>query len=244
MTKRKILIFFSQDGKELTHESAARSWGELRDELSTHDFGSKKVVDRETRHVFEVDEAVLPEGEFVLYIYPKKSKGGAATASAFKKITPDKIHTYPVDTIRKFGAYLNKTHNAAINVKAAKEALNKEVRKWMLKNNWPEAVATSSPGKASKSSKKIEKELLGKIGGSSRASAPSVEVNVNVDRSVGKSKKAGPATLDIIDDKLDIVIELLKARTAPRTAVPASTDSKDLAEDARRLKEQLHGVQG
>jgi hypothetical protein len=121
--------------------------------------------------------------------------------------------------------------------------VNKEVRKWMLKNNWPEAVAASSVGKASKSSKKLEKELETKVGKGPASGTSSAVSTTATEAAKPTKRKAGPATLDIIEDKLDIVIELLEAR-APKTAVPKATTKSDLQRDSDNIKQQLGNVQG
>ena len=239
MSKRNIVIFFNSEGKEFTYETAAKTFGELKEQVRDYDLSAKRVVDSVSRVTFEADEAVLPEGDCVFYAYNRKSKAGARTAvpKQFKKITPDKLHTFPLDTRRKFASYLNKTYGADIEARQATEPLSKALRKWMLKNSWPETVATTSPGKTSKGAKKHEEKVKEKTQQAS-ASQPSAS-------QPGKQlaeKRIGPATLDLIDDKLDIIIETLGLIVAKRTAHEAPTSRADMAKDAARLKDQIPGV--
>lgn len=240
MSLRKVTIFFNQDGKDITIETAARTLGELKDAVKDYDLSNKKIVERQSRHTFDVDDAVLPEGDFTVYVYPRKSKAGASIPAKFKKMSPDKLHTYPLTSLREVAVYLNKTNNAGLNSKETKDALQKSIRKWMIKNSWPEAVATTSPGKASKGAGKLEKELKSKIGSKTGSGAPSASAP---GQSLAK-KRIGPATLDMMDDKLDLILERLDVVTAKRVAVPAAETPSDLRDDANRLKKQLGDVQG
>ena len=66
----------------LTHQTEARTWGELKAELreqfsSVIDFRENwKVVVREDKTVLELDDAVLPTASFILFFYPAESKAG------------------------------------------------------------------------------------------------------------------------------------------------------------------------
>lgn len=75
---RNILLFFSQEGRELSINSSARTLGELKNsqELSAGQLNNKKLTVRETSTTLETDESVLPDGDIVIYVYPIKSKAG------------------------------------------------------------------------------------------------------------------------------------------------------------------------
>lgn len=242
--QRTITLFFSSDGKEKPVETSVTTFGELKAQIRDYDLSNKKVIDAETRHVYEADEAILPETDCVLYIYVKKTKAGAGVPKEFKKITPDKLHTFPLDNIRKFASYINKTYGATISGKLTKELLQKELRKWMLKNSWPETVAITSPGRASKGSAKMEQEVLEKVSKRVRvdigeeSSSKSASL---VPESATGTKRIGPATLDVMDAKLDLILEALAIRTGA-TAIPRPTSREEMRKDAARLKDQLPGL--
>lgn len=78
MESRSVTIFFTQEGKEVTVVSAARTLGELKGapELAEYHLDGKKLTVRETRTTLETNESVLPEGDIVIFVYPVKSKAG------------------------------------------------------------------------------------------------------------------------------------------------------------------------
>jgi len=75
MEARKIIVFDSQTSMKKELISTATVWGDLKAE-SEMSFENKKVVVKETRVTLENDAAVLPEGEFTVYLFQEKSKYG------------------------------------------------------------------------------------------------------------------------------------------------------------------------
>lgn len=69
----KIKDTSSNDLKSYT--TTATTYGELQKELNLN-FNGKKVIVRETRHTLESAEAKLPDGDFILFVMPVKTKAG------------------------------------------------------------------------------------------------------------------------------------------------------------------------
>ena len=63
-------------------ETAARTFGELKKEAVVAalgiDWSSAKLIDRASKASFEVDEAVLPATDAIMFVMPTKSKAGAS----------------------------------------------------------------------------------------------------------------------------------------------------------------------
>lgn len=75
---RKIKLFYVQEGRMECYESAAKTLGELvkeQDGLSLN-LASKKVTVKESKENLENMDAVLPERESILFIYPRLSRAG------------------------------------------------------------------------------------------------------------------------------------------------------------------------
>lgn len=78
-TKRVIkLKLLTQTNLEV-FETEARTFGEFKSEISQLgiDWKSAKLIDRATKTSFEVDEAILPATNAVMFVMPTKSKAGA-----------------------------------------------------------------------------------------------------------------------------------------------------------------------
>lgn len=73
---RKIEVINTADASlSKSFESDATTYGQIKNELGVAP-GSMKVVVRETKVTLEADDAVLPEGDFTLYLFPGKVKSG------------------------------------------------------------------------------------------------------------------------------------------------------------------------
>lgn len=74
---RKIKVFSTATGLKIV-ESSAVTWGELKEELSNADVSvsNVKAVENKTNTTLELDDARLPESDFVLMLSPEKTKSG------------------------------------------------------------------------------------------------------------------------------------------------------------------------
>jgi hypothetical protein len=75
VAKRKVTLFHQQTSQREFIETDARTWGELKTLIKTT--SNKKFVLRESKHTLQAADAVLPEGNFFIFVYPEESKGGA-----------------------------------------------------------------------------------------------------------------------------------------------------------------------
>lgn len=76
---REVKIISSTRQGVKTLQSEATTFGQLKDSLSEYgDLSQMTVVVKETRNSLQHDEAVLPEGNFTIYLSPKQIKAGAS----------------------------------------------------------------------------------------------------------------------------------------------------------------------
>ena len=75
---RKVKVYSTAFGLKAIN-SAATTWGELQDDLSTNNvtFGNMNAVENVGNTTLVLKEAKLPEGEFVLMLTPQKTKSGS-----------------------------------------------------------------------------------------------------------------------------------------------------------------------
>jgi len=71
---RKVTIWSTQERATQTIETSAKTWGELKKELSN--VGNTRAVIRETRNTLESGGAKLPDQDFTLFLYPEKVRSG------------------------------------------------------------------------------------------------------------------------------------------------------------------------
>lgn len=90
---RKIKVFSTATGLKIV-ESSAVTWGELKEELSNADVSvsNVKAVENKTNTTLELDDARLPESDFVLMLSPEKTKSGGY--AEVRKTIQDIISNY------------------------------------------------------------------------------------------------------------------------------------------------------
>lgn len=92
MALRKITVVSSTKSQPTELYSEATTFGQLKDVLNQ--FGSLdklRAVVKESRATLEMEEAILPEGEFTLFLTPKQIKAGAIDIAGILSSLRDKI---------------------------------------------------------------------------------------------------------------------------------------------------------
>lgn len=81
-TNRVIKLKVLSQSELVKVETSARTFGELKKEEAVAalgiDWTSAKLIDRASKASFEVDEAVLPATDAIMFVMPTKSKAGAS----------------------------------------------------------------------------------------------------------------------------------------------------------------------
>lgn len=123
-------------------ETSARTLGEFKTEISDLDidWSSTKLIDRETKASFEVDEAVLPAINAIMFVMPTKSKAGADLS--YKEVKA-KIKAYkagggnvPFNYTRATTSELNKFWSSVETINEVTESVEEDTNE----------VITLSPG--------------------------------------------------------------------------------------------------
>jgi hypothetical protein len=73
---RKVNVFSTSANEVKSVMSNATTWGALKAELGSQVNDNMKVTVRETRNDLVDDNAILPEGEFTIFLFPAKIKSG------------------------------------------------------------------------------------------------------------------------------------------------------------------------
>jgi hypothetical protein len=72
---KNVTVFNTQSNTPSSFTTEATTYGEIKHLIPGAD--SMKVVVRETKVTLENDDALLPEGDFTLFLFPEKVKSGA-----------------------------------------------------------------------------------------------------------------------------------------------------------------------
>jgi hypothetical protein len=109
MSKRNVTLKVTSQKELIKAESGARTFGELKAEMKNVKWSGMRVVERGTKHTLQDDAALLPAGDFVLFLVPEKVKSGAKV----KKLK--NIGTASYNDLRSHGSQLNKAKDAGID---------------------------------------------------------------------------------------------------------------------------------
>lgn len=102
---RKVSVYSSK-GDNVYENITANTWGEMR-EVIERDYGSLSelsVFEKVTKVEYSAPEAVLPEGDFILFIYQKKNKSGISYSEMRDRIKSLKT-AFGQEATEHFGNY-------------------------------------------------------------------------------------------------------------------------------------------
>jgi hypothetical protein len=144
MSKRKVTLKLTTQ-KDLIHaESGARTYGELKQELKDVKFDGMRVVVRETKNTLQDEAALLPPGDFVLFLVPEKVKsGGGKVKKGLKKLK--NIATAGYNDLRSHGSYLNNVKKAGLDLNGGVDTLRETIQKYYDGAN-PASAANAPAG--------------------------------------------------------------------------------------------------
>lgn len=134
MSLRTLKIKVLTQSELVKVETAARTFGEFKKEAVVAELGidwsSAKLIDRASKATYEVDEAVLPATDAIMFVMPTKSKAGADLSykEVVAKINEFKAAggTVPFNTVGKSAKQLNEFWNSVQATKAVSEELAEE----------------------------------------------------------------------------------------------------------------------
>lgn len=112
MSKRLVTLKLTTQKDVIKHESAARTYGELKKELSNVKWSGMRVVERTNKTTLQHSDAVLPATDFVLFLVPEKVKSGFGNKKGLKKLKD--INSASYNDTRSHISFLNKVKDAGI----------------------------------------------------------------------------------------------------------------------------------
>lgn len=128
-SKRKVTLKLTTQKDLIKHESNARTYGELQSELKDVKFSGMRVVERSSKMTLQHDDAILPAGDFVLFLVPEKVKSGTGN----KKLKD--ISTANYNELRSHASHLNKKQGANIPMGGGTEDIRKAVKAYYDSKN-------------------------------------------------------------------------------------------------------------
>lgn len=131
MSKRNVTLKLTTQKDLVVRESEARTFGELKAELSDINFDGMRVVERITKNTLQMDDAILPATDFVLFVVPEKVKSGA-------RIPKIDVETAQYNDLRSHISMLNKVKSANIPLNGKTEDLRDGLRQYLKVSETPD----------------------------------------------------------------------------------------------------------
>lgn len=133
MSKRTVTLKLTTQKDLVVRESNARTFGELKGELNDIKFDGMRVVERSTKNTLQMDDAVLPATDFVLFLVPEKVKSGGR----MKQID---VENASYNELRSQISMLNRVKNAGIDIAGSKESLRNGLRQYLNGTETPKEL--------------------------------------------------------------------------------------------------------
>ena len=127
MSKRTITLKLTTQKDLVVRESEARTFGELKADLSDIKWDGMRVVERTSKNTLQMDDAILPATDVLLFVVPEKVKSGAVD-----------IETATYNELRSEISRLNKQEDAGIPIEGKIDELRNGLREYYGDFNTPE----------------------------------------------------------------------------------------------------------
>ncbi len=135
MSERKVTLKLTTQKDVIEHSTSARTFGELKKELPSVKWDGMRAVERSTKNTLDHSEALLPAGDFIVFLVPEKVKSGA-------EVEQIDVESAGYNELRSHASQLNKLKDAQIAMNGGTEDLRKAVKKY-YKNVAKSAVGSS-----------------------------------------------------------------------------------------------------
>lgn len=124
-SKRTVTLKITTQKNLITFESSARTFGELKAERPDIKWDGMRVVERVTKNTLQVDDAILPATEFLLFVVPEKVKSGAESTFDVDKASYNELRSHI--------SFLNKMKDAGLSLDGKIDELRATLNKYYKK---------------------------------------------------------------------------------------------------------------
>lgn len=129
---REVVLKMTTQKDLIKHQSAARTFGELKKEMRQVKWTGMRVVERASKATLQMDDAVLPQGDFLLFLVPEKVKSGRKTSGGTEELSKP-IEECSYNECRSHMSWLNRNKDANLNMSGSTSNLQKQLKKYYKK---------------------------------------------------------------------------------------------------------------
>ena len=216
---REVIIKSTTQKDLIKHQSDAKTFGELKKELPNITWNGMRVVERSTKTTLQMNEAVLPQGDFILFLVPEKVKSGTKKEGGIEKLDQP-INECSYNKLRSHMSWLNRNKDAKLDVSGSTDDLKKRLKKYMKK------METSIDAPKTTKKKPVEKEKKKVVSGIvERIAKKAKETNGASDnvKEIIKNSKA------VIVSAIDEILDTIEITSVPAPSVASATPSQEVS---------------
>ncbi len=130
---RKAILKLTTQKDLINHQTDARTFGELKKEMKQVKWSGMRVVERSTKATLQMDDATLPQGDFVLFLVPEKVKSGKKTSGGTEELSKN-IEECSYNECRSHMSWLNRNKDANLDMSGGTASLQMQLSKYYKKN--------------------------------------------------------------------------------------------------------------
>lgn len=199
---REVVIKVTSQKDLIKHQSSATTFGELKKEVKQVKWSGMRVVERSTKTTLQMDEAVLPQGDFVLFLVPEKVKSGRKTEGGVEKL--DDINTANYNELRSHMSWLNRNKGCSLNMQGGTEDLRRRLKDYYRRQGKkaPAKKPAAKPAAKKAAPKKAAKKPAAKKPAAKKPApkpAPKKKAPKKEKKGLFGKKKAAPKPVDPIE---------------------------------------------
>ena len=105
----------------------------MKKEMKQVKWSGMRVVERSTKTTLQMDEAVLPQGDFLLFLVPEKVKSGKKTSGGADQLSGP-IENCKYNELRSHMSWLNREKAANLDMSGGTPELQKTLKKYYKKS--------------------------------------------------------------------------------------------------------------
>jgi len=199
---REVVLKLTTQKDLVKHQSAAMTFGELKKEMKQIKWSGMRVVERSTKATLQMDDAVLPQGSFVLFLVPEKVKSGRKTEGGLEKIDVAEAN---YNELRSHMSWLNREKGCSLNMSGSTEDLRRRLKDYYRRQKGKKPAA--KPAAKKPAAKKATPKPAAKKPAPKPAPKPEKKKEKKKKSIFGKKKKAVKAVdpLTTIEDARQMI---------------------------------------
>jgi hypothetical protein len=129
---REVVLKLTTQKDVIKHQTDAKTFGELKRELPNIKWSGMRVVERGSKSTLQMKDAVLPKGDFLLFLVPERVKSGTKKEGGISELNKP-IDDCSYNELRSHISWLNREENAGLDISGGTTELRKNLKKYYKK---------------------------------------------------------------------------------------------------------------